>query len=292
MTLERSSYYFLLFRNPAHALAYQANALRLYRHARAHTPSGISSPAAPSPGAKVPREFRHAVPVSRPPGHEHFPPSPPEDSLQQKEAEEEELEDAYTLFNDFALCAPAQRLNLTYIRPPFSPALLRLIARGGYLGDRSGRSVRLSIVAGGPKARAAQVRAAIARDGREWEARVEELSQVTSVKSVKSDGGDGGRGHSQGNPDESTPSPLPSAGEATPSGKGTGARTRTGGLQDTFIIILPDDSSAQRFFRAWNQRRVVFSSSSSRKGSENGAGLKTPEQQDDDVAVVRAEVLW
>jgi hypothetical protein len=96
LSLERLPFYYLLFRSPASALAYQKNASRLSKLSALHQPSSIQS----------------AIP-------------PPRGFL-------EDGEDLHTVSNSFVLHPTGHALDLRTVMQPYNHALRALIDQGGY----------------------------------------------------------------------------------------------------------------------------------------------------------------
>ena len=96
LSLERMPFYYILFRDPESALAYQKNASRLHKLSALHQPSNIFS----------------AIP-------------PPKGFLE----DGEDLNKATSLYN---LLPTRHHLSLYTIMQPYNPALRSLIERGGY----------------------------------------------------------------------------------------------------------------------------------------------------------------
>ncbi|CAO2658263.1 Nn.00g059860.m01.CDS01 [Neocucurbitaria sp. VM-36] len=96
LSLERLPFYYILFRDPESALAYQKNASRLHKLRRLHQPSNILS----------------AIP-------------PPKGFLE----DGEDLNYVTSLYN---LSPTHHHLNLNALMQPYNPALRALIERGGY----------------------------------------------------------------------------------------------------------------------------------------------------------------
>lgn len=94
-TLERLSYYFLLFKSPLSAFAYQGHVTRLHKMSMALTPSTAASPLFPS-GMLLEGENVH-----------------------------ESLE-------TYALIPPSQVLSLTLLTPPLAPNIATLVRHQGY----------------------------------------------------------------------------------------------------------------------------------------------------------------
>ncbi|KAJ4309429.1 hypothetical protein N0V94_008936 [Neodidymelliopsis sp. IMI 364377] len=102
LSLERLPFYYLLFRSPASALAYQKNASRLSKLSALHQPSSIQS----------------AIP-------------PPRGFL-------EDGEDLHTVSNSFVLHPTGHALDLRTVMQPYNHALRALIDQGGYTPIVSG----------------------------------------------------------------------------------------------------------------------------------------------------------
>ncbi|KAF2204993.1 hypothetical protein GQ43DRAFT_386738 [Delitschia confertaspora ATCC 74209] len=98
LSLERLPEYYLLFRSPEAALAYQKNASRLHRLARFHSPSSIFS-AVPPPKGLV-----------------------------------EDGEDLDAALKKYILAPPYLKLSLNMVLQPYHPWFRALIERGGYKG--------------------------------------------------------------------------------------------------------------------------------------------------------------
>ncbi|KAH7356235.1 hypothetical protein BKA66DRAFT_250746 [Pyrenochaeta sp. MPI-SDFR-AT-0127] len=96
LSLERLPFYYILFKTPESALAYQKNASRLHKLSALHQPSNIFS----------------AIP-------------PPKGFLE----DGEDLNRAVTSYN---LVPTHHRLSLNILMQPYNPALRALIERGGY----------------------------------------------------------------------------------------------------------------------------------------------------------------
>lgn len=96
LSLERLPFYYLLFRTPASALAYQKNAARISKLTALHQPTGIYS----------------AIP-------------PPRGFL-------EDGEDIQALTSSFVLHPSNHVLDLRVVMQPYNPALRALISAGGY----------------------------------------------------------------------------------------------------------------------------------------------------------------
>ncbi|KAF2281543.1 uncharacterized protein EI97DRAFT_463853 [Westerdykella ornata] len=96
LTLERLPFYYLLFKSPESALAYQNNAARLHKLAGLHEPSSIHS----------------AIP-------------PPKGML-------EDGEDLNKVLSTYFLKPTSLKLTLHMLLQPYNPSLRALIERGGY----------------------------------------------------------------------------------------------------------------------------------------------------------------
>jgi hypothetical protein len=97
LTLERLPFYYLLFKSPESALAYQNNAVRLHKLSGLHQPSSIFS----------------AIP-------------PPRGFL-------EDGEDLDKVMSSYLLKPTSLQLNLNMLMQPYNPNLRALIERGGYV---------------------------------------------------------------------------------------------------------------------------------------------------------------
>lgn len=96
VSLERLPFYYLLFKTPGAALAYQKNAGRLHHLSQLHQPSGIGSAIPPPPGFV------------------------------------EDEEDIHALTTSFVLKPTGVPLSLNMLMQPYSSALRELFERGGY----------------------------------------------------------------------------------------------------------------------------------------------------------------
>jgi hypothetical protein len=111
-TLAFGDRYYLVFKNPALARAYQSRANMLHQLAQTHTPKSIESPLRPPPGVK------------------------------------HKGEDLSSLLIDYTLAPPSQDLHLRVIFPPYDQPIQRLLSLNGTTAlktpiDRASRCVLL-----------------------------------------------------------------------------------------------------------------------------------------------------
>lgn len=125
--------------------------MRLYRTARAQTPTSIESPLPPQQDSRISGR------------------------------------DSYASLQDFSLCSPSQRIRFKVAFSPFSIGLKRVLDRGGYLRqpdgeDRTGRAVLFSVEGVQPTTR--EMGHAIALDGRDrgmlWNLAIEKLDTIAT----------------------------------------------------------------------------------------------------------------
>jgi hypothetical protein len=171
-TLEPRGYYFLIFPNQAHALAYRQNATHLHNAAYTHTPKNIESQIAPPPGVTI------------------------------------NGEDIHTQIKHYTLKPPVQSMSLWLLDPPFSETVKGILYAQGYRAitqptNKTARSVLLWV--SGYRATTSSIHTMLKRDGLDrglqWSActradGIEELNPQT-----------GGLGARAGNADEKRQSP-------------------------------------------------------------------------------------
>lgn len=110
ITFQQKTHYLLLFPNPSYARTYQNYVTKLHKLAQRYTPTCLQSPLPPPAGTVL------------------------------------EGENSQTLFQDYALCPPSQKISLVSFFAPFGSAVKSLIENRGYSQltwpvDRAGRAV-------------------------------------------------------------------------------------------------------------------------------------------------------
>ncbi|KAL8932007.1 MAG: hypothetical protein Q9211_006585, partial [Gyalolechia sp. 1 TL-2023] len=222
VTFQQKNHYLLLFPNPSYARTYQNYVTKLHKLAQKHMPTSLQSPLPPPAGTVL------------------------------------QGEDVQTLFQDYALCPPSQRISLVSIFAPFGSTVRPLIENRGYAQltsptDKAGRAVLFWVDGCAPTIRA--VRSALAQDGRDrglpWATQggsrsIEKLDLSTFTPE---------------NPDHSEQTDQEVKGRSS-------AR---------WILTFVDENEARRFVRAWHRRPFPLSSD----------GV-----QSEDAPLANTEFLW
>ena len=323
MTLAQSSHYFLVFRNPADAKAYQSNVVRHYRYARAHTPTSIRSPSLPEPEAVfADLESRHTPEqedVKVPSTNDSE--SPPWTNLETQTDVEPDppITDAQSTTDpppsiaNFALCSPHQRLQLTYMYPPFSPPFQRLLDQGGYLGGRAGRALLLWIddLPERSDVMIEDIRSLIEEDEQErnlaWGVEVENISDVVGQRKKQRNpdkvqaGINGERAEDDDANSKDNNNGAPEieqmdadwnenmSSETSSSASSTSPSVTYGQRSPRFVLTFIESQDAKRFRRQWHKRRISAIGSTSTHASETS---QSDDLGDDDGSVVNIEYLW
>ncbi|KAI4170790.1 MAG: hypothetical protein LQ343_004679 [Gyalolechia ehrenbergii] len=222
VTFQQKNHYLLLFPNPSYARTYQNYVTKLHKLAQTHTPTSLQSPLPPPAGAVL------------------------------------EGVDAQTLFQDYALCPPSQRISLVSIFAPFGRTVRPLIENRGYSQltsptDRAGRAVLFWVDGCAPTTRA--VRSALDQDGRDR--RLPWATKGGSRSIEKSD-------LSTFPPDNLDDSEQPD----------DEVKRRSSAR---WIVTFVDENEARRFVRAWHRRPFPLSSES---------------VQSEDAPLTNTEFLW
>lgn len=267
LSLERLPFYYLLFKSPESALAYQNNAARLHKLSGLHQPSSIFS----------------AIP-------------PPKGFL-------EDGEDLNAVLSSYLLKPTSLQLNLNMVMQPYNPSLRALIDAGGYKPivphvDEKGTKVWkvLMHIEGWEPSREdlyyTLVRHAYDR-GLTWpfynnsSHAIVKLRDLIDVKSKL-------QPISSANPRAANPSahtlpdptfeflnldPLEQNNTGAMSGKGGVSQIVMNRLYNRWIIEFEEEHAARRFARMWHRRVLPSPKIASWKDTE-------------EVRMVNAEFLW
>jgi hypothetical protein len=271
LSLERLPFYYILFRSPESALAYQNNVARLHKLAGLHTQSSIFS----------------AIP-------------PPKGFL-------EDGEDLNAVLSSYLLAPPDHKLHLNMVMQPYNPSLRTLLHQGGYSPivphttseDQSVWKVLLRIEGWEPKAEDLFfifTRHAYER-GLVWpfhnnEHGISRLRDIVDVKArlqaVSSSNPRAASSSSSSSSPDSNASLDSLALDHDEDGNGNGEQPDTKGglsqlvmnrLYNRWVVEFSDQDAARRFARVWNRRVLPSPKVVTWRDTE-------------EVRMVNAEFLW
>lgn len=239
LSLERLPFYYILFKSPEAALAYQNNVARLHKLSGLHQPSSIFS----------------AIP-------------PPKGFL-------EEGEDLNAVMSSYLLKPTNMKLNLNMVMQPYNPSLQTLIEQGGYkpivpnINEKGQKISRVLLHIGGWEPSAGDLYHILVRHaydrGLTWpfhkgEQAIYKLRNVVNVKaklqpvSSASPRAANSNAHPRSPHDPSLDflniDPLAQDG----GGKGSISQVILNRLYNRWIIEFEDEDAAKRFARIWNRR--------------------------------------
>lgn len=228
ISLERLPFYYLLFKTPGAALAYQENAARLHKLARLHTPGDAFSAIPPTPGLL------------------------------------EDGEDLHAAVHSYTLVPPTLLLRLNIVHQPYQDSFRSLIAQGGYHpvvsasgkktpkvllrieGYEIGHSAFYKIIFQGGRSRG--IPWAIS-GGPRGLSRLEDLMDKSRIRQTAT------------NPD----APANDLDDGT---KGPSDQAIQKKLYNRWIVDFEDEDEARRFARVWHRKTLPYTKGMDWKDSE------------------------